>query len=293
MYSITNGAFQQRRGSNDADVAWLIKSLFSAITALRIWAAAGIASLAAVPFFLFGAPFVWSPVLIVLCAALLLYNLDTILDPPPDRSSPKAFHVTVAFLALIVLCGLLLGAPLCAVGVTLLPLCAGLLYSVPAPSGKGRCRRLKDMPGVKAVLVSVSIAVPDVFLPMCFVEQWTGLELLALCVFALAVCFVNVVLCDIRDVNEDIDMGVKTFPLLVGEHATRRMLLGVETVALLVLFQGWLVSRSPVLGILALSIGALVPVTRMADSHKSREWYSLVVDGFIFPVTALCLFVRV
>jgi 4-hydroxybenzoate polyprenyltransferase len=111
-----------------------------------------------------------------------------------------------------------------AVLVTAFPLIAGVLYSFPFLPESARYRRLKDIPVAKNLTISVAWTVPHALLPA--VVAGTGFTEMtsATSLFFFGLVFINTVLFDMRDVEGDAALGVRTVPVILGIPSTTRLL---------------------------------------------------------------------
>lgn len=128
----------------------------------------------------------------------------------------------------------------------LMPFGVALLYDLKWLPRHWRYRRLKDIPGVKSLVVAITWALVTVFFPLllapgCSVHP-AGLGLLLF--WNTLLWFVNTVFFDLGDMQGDALEGTRTLPLVLGFSRTRRMLLALTLLAAAVLefarWQGWL-----------------------------------------------------
>jgi 4-hydroxybenzoate polyprenyltransferase len=115
--------------------------------------------------------------------------------------------------------------------VTLIPLCAGIVYSVPLlPAGFLPYRRLKEIPVMKNLIVTFAWSLPLTCLPIALSPgipvkaPWVTLGFFSMYVFTASI------LPDIRDCRGDALAGVNTIPVLIGEKQTRAYLVAFNIV---------------------------------------------------------------
>lgn len=115
--------------------------------------------------------------------------------------------------------------------VALVPLAAGILYSVPwIPPGFGY-RRLKEIPVVKNLVVATAWAIPLSLLPaLTGPPPGNGRVALSFLFFASYV-FTASTIPDIRDREGDARTGVRTIPVLLGIRNTKVILTGINSIA--------------------------------------------------------------
>lgn len=182
-------------------------------------------------------------------SGLFVYNLDHLADSYRERGSAEQWkagigRTTLLFLVLVsalLLSLQLLGAPAAVGQVVAGYMLVGVLYGLPffpMPGRRGlRWLRLKDVPGMKAVIVTSSITVAAVGLPLAWAVDGQGLGAWALqspertfaavapvALFVWTLVFCNTVMCDVGDLAADRRTGVKTLPVLLGVARTRRLL---------------------------------------------------------------------
>lgn len=171
---------------------------------------------------------------IMLLVPFSVYNMNRKTDEEEDSvnhpgrykftkrfEKPLSYGALVAY-ALAVLIAVPFGWG--AVLVTLVPLIAGVLYSMPVlPKGFGY-RRLKEIPVMKNIVVGGSWSVILVLLPGMVagapVTLQTGLCLL----FFFSYAFIASSLPDMRDREGDARAGVITIPVLIGVDRTKKVL---------------------------------------------------------------------
>ncbi len=163
-----------------------------------------------------------------------VYNMNRKTDEEEDSvNHPERYRFTSRFLrpleysayaayALAVLIAVPFGIG--AVLVTLVPLIAGTLYSVPLLPAWFGYRRLKEIPVMKNLVVCSSWSVIAVLLPVVAAGAPVTLATV-LCLVVLASWgFSASALPDMRDVKGDALSGVRTIPVLIGIEKTRTLL---------------------------------------------------------------------
>jgi 4-hydroxybenzoate polyprenyltransferase len=153
--------------------------------------------------------------------------------------------------------------------VSSIPLFTGLIYSMPILPKGFRCRRLKEIPVVKSLLVAIAWALPPALLPVYVSGASPDLVTLAVILFFFSLVFINTVLFDIRDLEGDRAAGVSTIPVLLGIPRTKTLLTLVNVI----------------FGIAVLSILLL--------SHISPVYICLIVIGMIYAQAYILLYQNV
>jgi len=137
-------------------------------------------------------------------------------------------YAVVASLLLAVLLSALTG-PL-AVLVILFPIVAGALYSIRLIPGYPR---LKDITGVKNIIIAATWANGTAFLPYLVAGGISLGKVFLIYYFFFMKSMINTVLFDIRDIEGDRLNGIRTIPVRLGLERTRAMLLALNSTFIL------------------------------------------------------------
>lgn len=112
----------------------------------------------------------------------------------------------------------------------LVPFLTALLYDLKWLPARWRYRRLKDIPGVKSLVVALTWALVTVMFPACLAQQSPqGLPVVFL--WNALLWFVNTVFFDLGDMQGDALEGTETLPLVLGFTRTRLLLLALTGLA--------------------------------------------------------------
>jgi len=220
----------------------------------------------------------WSPApLVGGLVTFAIYTHDRLSDADADElSNPKqaAFarrHRNVLYVAASASYGLataiaVLGGPLTLL-LTISPGVFGLLYSKNWLSSLGApVSRLKDVFLVNSTVVALAWAGSLTLLPLAFTGAAVGPAALVVFAYFLLGTFVNTEIPNVRDVESDTAVGVKTLPVVAGVLRTRRVLYALDLVTIGVLFVAVQDALLPLGLVLALVVGLA---------------YSVVVTGFL------------
>ncbi len=171
---------------------------------------------------------------IMMLVPLSVYNMNRKTDEEEDSvnhpgrykftkrfGKPLEYGAFVAY-AIAVLIAVPFG--LGAVLVTLVPLIAGILYSVPLLPPRFGYRRLKEIPVMKNLVVGSSWAIILVLLPCCVAGVPITLQTLLCVVLFFSYVFIASAMPDMRDREGDAMAGVITIPVLIGIDRTKRVL---------------------------------------------------------------------
>jgi len=145
--------------------------------------------------------------------------------------------------------------------------------------------RLKEIVGVKSLMVALSWGLTGSLLPACS-QYVAGVKILFAFSYIFIHFLVNTILCDIRDLDGDEASGVKTLPIALGLGDTRLLLLGVNTLLLpwlfLCIINGIFSSYLP-----ALSFGVLygyILIYLFSSRGREKLLVDLLVDGEWIPI---------
>jgi len=125
----------------------------------------------------------------------------------------------------------LISGALFACGIVMIPLICGVLYSVPIFPQGAKVRRLKEIPLVKNILVSLAWGATFAMVPVTLSGQSPDLNTLLVFLFIFFWTFIASVLPDIRDMKGDAQVGVVTIPVLLGVTRSRILLTTINIVA--------------------------------------------------------------
>jgi len=162
---------------------------------------------------------------------------------------------------------------------------ASVAYSVRLLPG---VPRLKEVVGVKSVLVALSWGFTGALLPAA--AQPVDLERMALAfAYIFIMLLVNTVLCDVCDVDGDVVSGVRTLPVMLGLRRTRGLLLAVNSLMLpwlaYCLSRGLFLEYMPAL-FFGLVYGYAI-ILVFSGWRRGRLLVELAVDGEWLPLVAL------
>ena len=170
--------------------------------------------------------------------------------------------------------------------VILFPFCMGVIYSI-----KIAGFRLKDITGIKNIVVALPWAVIGTFLPLA-ISFCEFVVILLIFYFFFIKCFINTVIFDIRDIEGDGMSGVKTIPVVFGRQKTKNLLLVLNSTLI-----PWLAFSYHVgffhqylfVLIFAIAYGYGYILHFCKEGIKIGKSLDLLVDGEWIPVVILCL----
>ncbi|MGE0489403.1 MAG: UbiA family prenyltransferase [Vulcanimicrobiota bacterium] len=173
----------------------------------------------------------------------------------------------------------------------LLPALAGVLYDVKFLPTGFRYRRLKDITGVKGLVVALAWTILTVGLPICFHCCRPNAGLIWLVGFwNFANWFVNTTYFDLGDLAGDRAEGTVTIPVRFGYAATRRGLHCLNLLAWLVLsggvWAGWLPWLAHFPGLIVLVNYYILSRARSEEADISFEC-DIISDGVYIWAAAL------
>ncbi|CAD6492273.1 MAG: UbiA prenyltransferase family protein [Candidatus Argoarchaeum ethanivorans] len=170
-----------------------------------------------------------------------------------------------------------------AIFIILFPFCIGIVYSIKISNF-----RLKDITGIKNIVVALCWAVIGAFIPLAIsFRDFSVISLIFY--FFFTKLFINTVLFDVRDIKGDKMNGVKTIPVVFGRKRTKNILLTLNSTLIPWLVYSYLSGCFHIYFIvLVFSIGHgywyILYFCREENTGKSLD---LLVDGEWIPVVIL------
>lgn len=175
--------------------------------------------------------------------------------------------------------------------VILFPFISGYLYSEKIFTN---IPRLKDITGVKSIVVALAWAVLVALLPIVDLKI-LDIQIVLLFYFIFIKLFVNTVLFDVRDLEGDKKSNTNTIPVVLGLSNTKRILLLVHSTLL-----PWLMislflelfTRYLIVLIFAIAYGYyhIFRFCTEKSTHKKDLSFDLIIDGEWIPITLLATF---
>jgi len=221
---------------------------------------------------------------LVFCCTLVIYNLDRLVEPRPgdtahehwvERHRRALWAITaaasLAAFAFTAVLGPHIFASLAVAGII------AVGYCLPIVRFGGRWRRLKELPGMKLVLIAGVWTYATLGLPMLHagvaLDAQMSVILLTRLLFIAAVALPF----DLPDAQRDRQSGIATLPILFGVDKTKRITFGLAlAAALLGAFNPW-----PMAGAVVLS--SLVALCLILGLHADRGvgYFMVALDGML------------
>lgn len=176
--------------------------------------------------------FAFSPVAALIMALVTygVYNLNRKTDEAEDMMNHyERYHFTKKYGSFLYKSSILAYVTAAGIGtlfgtealfMTLLPLIAGVLYSIPIFPKRIGFSRIKEVPVFKSLIVAVAWAIPPAFLPVYLSSSLPGFSTYVVALYFFILVFTSTVVFDIRDVKGDISSGVRTIPVILGKVRT-------------------------------------------------------------------------
>lgn len=160
-----------------------------------------------------------------------VYSLNIVTDSKEDainraQAHPKKAKCYLVLSIISMIASLTIGImdSFAAFSVLIIPLFIGLVYSIRISNS---LPRLKEIVGIKSIVVALSWGVTGAFLPATMYS--IPIYKTALVFFYIfAQILVNTIIFDALDVKGDHASGIKTVPLALGIKKTRALLLGIN-----------------------------------------------------------------
>jgi 4-hydroxybenzoate polyprenyltransferase len=174
-----------------------------------------------------------------------------------------------------------------------IPFISGIFYSVPVLPKWCGYRRLKEIPVMKNIVVSMSWALSFALVPVYLSASTPNTASMIVFSFIFCWTFVASVLPDIRDRSGDSATGVATIPVLVGVERSRVILTAINISAgAIILLLGAKVIPVPGIAIMIISLlysqGCILLIDR---TTKNDLLCDVISDGQFLTIGGLCLLV--
>ncbi len=270
----------------------------------NVWMALGGTGFAILAILITGLPFRWQAILLPFLITYAVYSADKLLGSD-DEGDLLNDPVRTAFLARwgralswLATVGFLAGLVIASMeGLVVLilyvaPLVVGVLYGIKVLPRGWRFRRLKDITGVKNVVVAVTWGTTTVLIPAYVCGTGVTLLVAAVVVFVTLRMYVNTTYFDLGDLKGDRAEGVQTLPVVLGFRRTRTLLHVMNVIAALYFFGVILVFDLPlaahVVNAAALYVLAFLAYAR--DENTDLNYVGdVVADGEPVVVGMLAL----
>jgi|Deesub1362B_J571_1020462.scaffolds.fasta_scaffold00007_56 4-hydroxybenzoate polyprenyltransferase len=133
------------------------------------------------------------------------------------------YSILLSFILAIILSAL---TSFWAILVVMFPIFSGVLYSIRVSP---RYPRLKDITGVKNLIIALTWANGTTFLPYLTLTHVDGLKVALIYYFFFMKSIINTMLFDLRDIEGDRANGIKTVPVKLGFEKSKALLLALNT----------------------------------------------------------------
>jgi len=172
-----------------------------------------------------------------------------------------------------------------AILIILFPFCIGIVYSIKISNF-----RLKDITGIKNIVIALSWSVAGTFLPLA-VSFCDCILISLIFYFFFTKLFINTVIFDVRDIEGDGMSGVKTIPVVFGRQKTKNLLLVLNSTLIPWLafsYHAGFFHQYLFVLIFAITYGYWYILHFCKDGIKRGKSMDLLVDGEWIPVVILC-----
>jgi len=169
-----------------------------------------------------------------------LADIETDAKTAPARTAfvrqyQDSFYVLAAIAYGLAVALSVFGGPL-SFGLSLLPGAIWILYAYNwIPRLTEHTQRLKDIFILNSVLVAVAWSLVIVFLPLLYVDSTLSPAVGVVFLFFVLATFVNTEIPNVRDMDGDREIGVRTLPVVVGIRWTKYILYGITVLTAVIL----------------------------------------------------------
>ena len=227
-----------------------------------------------------------------------VYGLNKFTDRAEDsinrpETLPRASSYYLVFSIVSMIIGFLIGLleSILAFFVLCAPVMIGVIYSVRISKS---IPRLKEIVGVKSLVVAVSWALTGSLLPDSF--STAKLQVIVIVfVYIFIRVFVGTTLCDVLDKKGDLASGVETIPIRLGRNKTKKLLILLNSLGMLLpiycVATGILIRFVPAL-LFGVVYGYLA-IWFFFKTNCKRFTAGLMLDGEWIPIVIIiCLLIR-
>ena len=217
---------------------------------------------------------------------------DTVNVPERAKFIKGKEHIIASFLLFSLMISSFLGflQDFLCVPILLFPVFTGIIYSVRVSSN---LPRLKDILGMKNLLIAFSWGVCSTFLPVICLPETYIIQIVIIFYFFFTKSFINSLLFDVRDIKGDRMSGVRTIPVVFGRRKTKNLLLLLNSTLIPWLVFSYLAGffhQYLFVLIFAIAYGYGYIIHFCKEGLIIGKSLDLLVDGEWIPVILLCLF---
>jgi 4-hydroxybenzoate polyprenyltransferase len=157
-----------------------------------------------------------------------VYSLNMATDSQEDAinrskaaQNKTLYYLVPSVISLVVSIALGIAAGITALLILIAPLLIGFIYSVKIAKS---IPRLKEILGVKSVVVALSWAITGAFLPAA-IQSVPAYKEIMVFIYIFIQILVNTIIFDTLDIRGDRESGILTVPLALGQKKTQFLLL--------------------------------------------------------------------
>ncbi|NJE06164.1 prenyltransferase [Thermococcus sp. M36] len=251
-------------------------------------------------FLLYGTRPQWNLLAATFFLIFSVYGLNKLTDLDEDeinnpertgyikRVSGVFRHAVLVSFAVAVILGVLTSP--WAAPVIIFPIFSGVLYSVSLIPGYPR---LKDITGIKNVIIALTWANGTAFLPYLAAGAPELQRALMIYYFFFMKSMINTILFDVRDIEGDRANGIKTIPVKLGLRRSRNILIALNSTLvlwmLLAYSRGYFAGYMPVL-VFSILNGYAYILYFARKRERPGKLLDVWVDGEWFYTLPLALF---
>ncbi len=209
-------------------------------------------------------------------AALIIYSTYTLDRALDEIEGKKATLPVLSIIFFAFLASLYIFKEKVGISPVIFPFAVGFAYTKGLKIN-GRTFRLKGGLGSKNFVVALTWAG---FLVLILRRFISGLAMFFVWQFFFFKSFINTVIFDIKDIEQDRKNRIFTLPVVFGTKSTRNLLIGMHILCHVIMLAGYILGKLAVYEILIFSyIYGLIYIIGFTGFTKNKSLMSIFVDG--------------
>lgn len=282
------------------------KILWATIIHSKLFISLGSVSVFITSCLLLGSDILITPSILIFLSVYFTYAINTLTDATEDSvDKPERFSFISKYRSLILITSILASLiavtlaafqSIFAVFSVIFSVLLGIVYSIGCcpvkKNGKIKLKRLKDIPIVKNLVVSLAWAITPIALIHAYHNLNNLVATVGLFLFLFIRLFLNTLLFDVKDTEGDSKAGVKTVPIIWGEKKTYKVVWILNILSILIIVVGTKTGYFPSFAYFLCLVSLTIDFSVFAMKRRffcSDKICNLIVDGELLMTGFLCL----